>query len=91
MPAPLPTIRETHRVGDQIEHLTNRTIDGVSQLAKTSGTASRSSWKAGLGAAAGVAAALVALDPIIIGTTTLSGDANDGEIAAHYVLARWDW
>ncbi len=91
VPAPLPAVRETRRVGDQIEHLTRRTIDGVSQLARTGDTIGRSTWKIGLGAATGVAAALVALDPIIIGNTTLSGDPNEGEPAAHYVLARWDW
>ena len=91
VPAPLPTVRETHRVGDQIEHLTRRTIDGVSQLAKTSDTAGRAGLKVGLGTATGLAAALVALDPIIIGTTTISGYPNEGELAAHYVLARWDW
>ncbi len=91
VPAPLPTVRETQRVGDRIEHLTRRTIDGVSQLAKTSKTTSRAGWKVGLGAAAGVAAALVALDPIIIGTTTISGQPNEGELAAYFMLARWDW
>ncbi len=91
VPAPLPAVRETQKVGDRIEHVTRRTIDGVSQLAKTGETTGRAGWKLGLGTAAGVAAALVALDPIIIGTTTVSGHPNEGELAAHYVLARWDW
>jgi len=30
VPAPLPVVCETRRVGDRIEHLTRRTIDGVS-------------------------------------------------------------
>lgn len=91
VPAPLPTVRETRRVGDRIEHLTRRTIDGVSRLAKTGDAVGRFSWKVGLGAATGVVAALVALDPIIIGTTTISGQPNEGELAAYFMLARWDW
>ena len=39
--------------------------------------------------ASGFAVAVAALDPVIIGT--ISGDLNEGELAAYYVLARWDW
>lgn len=91
VPQPIETVRETRRVGDQIEHLTRRTLDGVTQLANTASSTGRASWKVGLGAATGLAATLAALDPIVIGTTTISGDSNEGELAAHYILARWDW
>ena len=91
VPQPIETVRETRKVGDRIEHLTRRAVDDVSQLTKTSETVGRSSWKVGLGAVTAVAATVAVLDPAIIGVTTMSGYPNEGELAAHYILARWDW
>lgn len=88
---PVPDPHDTVTLGRRLEHRASKVLTNVRRTAVAGGTIA-----AGIVAApvvlagAALAAGLSQLDPIILGAMPI-GEPREGQPAAWFVLARWDW
>lgn len=87
-PAPAP--RESVILADSLAQRSQQVMSTVARVGRTAGIAAAGIAMAPLAIVGGALASLATLDPIILGAIPAIS-TNEGQPAAWFVLARWDW
>ena len=87
---PVPDPHRSVALGDRLERRTRQIGRGLRRTAVTGGALAAGIAAAPVLLAGAAVAGLAELDPIILGAVPV-GEPRDGEMAAWFVLARWDW
>lgn len=87
---PVPAPAETVALGDKLEHRSKQLLRAARRTAAAGGALAAGIAAAPVILVGGALAGLAQLDPIILGALP-AHRAREGEPAAWFILARWDW
>jgi hypothetical protein len=87
---PVPDPHESVRLGDTLETRTTQVLTAMRKTAIAGGAVVAGLVAAPVVLAGAALAALSQLDPIVLGAMP-HGEPREGQAAAFFVLARWDW
>lgn len=87
---PVPDPHHTVELGQRLDRRAGQGLLALGRAAKVGGAIAVGAAAAPVIALGAAAAVLTQLDPIVLGAVPV-GEPRDGQPAAWFVLARWDW
>jgi len=87
---PVPDPHDSVKLGDKLEKRTSQVLTGMRKTAIAGGAVVAGIVAAPVVLAGAALAGLAQLDPIVLGAMPV-GEPRDGQAAAWFVLARWNW